>query len=299
MPRRHRQFGSARDATEHRHADELAGLPEHLFVAGGADPVEESRHRCEFWCRTSKTRAAGPQCSYCVPLASTTTGRGRSAATRRGPSTRPLAPPSPGRCVRRTAHDPLDHRDVGARAAVPITGARCVVRTPARGRGCGRSSGCQRVIAGIDEVGPDLERRNPMPGASECAHQSRCDRGLSAARRGCGHYHRGRRGHHSITRGAPASGNCGWCSTFVNFGNDDEWASLWHGAIPSRSGCRAGGSVARNPSRRNARKACQRPGAAGKDTDSGCTADLMSSSSTVLSGASRDPASSGCAWVNI
>ena len=78
------------------------------------------------------------------------------------------------------AHHALDHGDVGVPGAVPVQ--RADQSSPTRPvQVTARDARGQGVIAGVDEVGADLERRHPVTGLPQRADQTRCDRGLSAA----------------------------------------------------------------------------------------------------------------------
>src|SRR5262249_48333912 len=55
----------------------------------------------------------------------------------------------------------------------------------------------QSVVAGVDEVRTYLERRDRVACLPQRPHQTRCDRSLSATRRGCGDDDRGDT-HHSM-----------------------------------------------------------------------------------------------------
>ena len=81
-----------------------------------------------------------------------------------------------------------------ARAAVPVQRTDQPLRRPEPDRGCGPGRrGGQRVVAGVDEVWADLERRDRMARSTQGTHQTRCHRGLSTARRGRGDHDGGRR----------------------------------------------------------------------------------------------------------
>jgi hypothetical protein len=80
-------------------------------------------------------------------------------------------------------HHTLDDRDVGTVAAVPVQRADELFGHQHRVQVATRPLRRQRVIAGIDEVGADLERRNSVARPPERAHQTRCHSGLPAAGR--------------------------------------------------------------------------------------------------------------------
>ncbi|MPN04651.1 hypothetical protein SDC9_151896 [bioreactor metagenome] len=108
-------------------------------------------------------------------------------------------------------HDPLDHRDIGTRGAVREQ--RCDASGAAQPGievAAGQSGG-QRVIAGIDVVGADLERRHPQPAGAQCGHQPDADGGLARARVGCGQQQARIGGHHHSIPAwpfSPASKGC-------------------------------------------------------------------------------------------
>ena len=152
---------------EHRHARVLARLAQHLLVARRADPVEDHpgdpdressnvekpvQQRGELWLWPRRRRPGSPA---------------RRAARRRARSTRP-----PGRhgvvdAAVEQAHHALDDGDVRADAARAGTAAPISSSpTSTRVQVAAGPPGGQRVIAGVDVVGADLERRDPVPGAA-------------------------------------------------------------------------------------------------------------------------------------
>ena len=133
--------------------------------------------------RRSKTRAAQRRCSG--------SGRGRR---RPGPPGRP-AVRRPGRWTRAAGVIACSSMRPSNRPITPSTTAMSAPAVPCRYSGPISSSatstgsrlrpgpaGGQRVVAGVDEVGADLERRHPVPGRPQGAHQTGRDGGLAAAR---------------------------------------------------------------------------------------------------------------------
>ena len=94
-------------------------------------------------------------------------------------------------------HHAFDHRDLRAVGAVGVQRPNQPLPHQDRVEVASGPAGRQRVVAGVDEVRAHLERRDRMPGLSQRTDQTRCDRGLSAARRGCGDDD-GRDAHHSM-----------------------------------------------------------------------------------------------------
>jgi hypothetical protein len=94
------------------------------------------------------------------------------------------------------AHHPFDHGDVGTVAAVPVQRTDQLLGNQHRVQVASGPAGRQAVIAGVDEVGSDLERRDPATRGAQRTDQTRCYGGLSAARGGCGDDD-GRDAHHA------------------------------------------------------------------------------------------------------
>ncbi len=83
-------------------------------------------------------------------------------------------------------HHAFDHGDVAAVAAVPVQRSDQFVADQHRVEVAAGPARRQRVIARVDVVGADLERRDPMSRLPQRTDQTRCHRGLSAARGGRG-----------------------------------------------------------------------------------------------------------------
>ena len=193
------------------------------------------------------------------------TSRSRAAARRRCGSGRGRRPPGPparpaarrrARWIPRRArrpcvidpaveqpHDALDDGDVGARAAVPVQRTDQLLADQHRVEVAAGPARGQRVVAGIDEVRADLERRDPVSGPPQRAHQTRCHRGLSAARRRRGDDHGGR-AHAALPRALQARGI----------------ATLADSAVPvACSLCRRGANVVQSVSRADTHARGRRP----------------------------------------
>ena len=63
-------------------------------------------------------------------------------------------------------HHTLDHGDIGISRTMPVERADQILTHQDRVEVAARPTGRQSVVARIDEVGSDLERRNPMPRAA-------------------------------------------------------------------------------------------------------------------------------------
>lgn len=84
------------------------------------------------------------------------------------------------------AHHAFDHGDVATVAAMQEERADEVLPHQHGVQIAARPPGGQRMIAGIDEVGAHLERRDAVPGPPQRPHQAGGDGGLAATRRGRG-----------------------------------------------------------------------------------------------------------------
>ena len=206
----------ARNGAQHRHAGLLACLPQHVLMPGRPDSVED--HTGDPGCGVERGKPV-QQCGDAVALAACIdhqdhrgaeqTGDVRGGARRRrgrGGSDAPVE----------QAHHSFDHGDVRAAGAVGVQRANELLPHQYRVEVAAGPPRGQRVVAGVDEVRAHLERRDRMAGLPQGTDQTRCDRGLSAARRGAGaagttHVHGTASGHHAregrITTRCP-SGPC-------------------------------------------------------------------------------------------
>ncbi len=105
------------------------------------------------------------------------------------------------------AHDALDDSDVGTGAAMPVQRADQLLADEHWVEVAARPPGGQGVIARVDEIGTDLERRHRVAGLAQRTHQTRCHRGLPAARCRRGDHHR-RSGHLSTASARKITTRC-------------------------------------------------------------------------------------------
>ena len=79
------------------------------------------------------------------------------------------------------AHHPLHHGDVGTGGSVSVQRSDKFLADHHRVQIAPRPAGSQGVVAGVDEVRADLERRDPIAGPAQRPHETRCNGGLSTA----------------------------------------------------------------------------------------------------------------------
>ena len=159
-----------------------AGLAQHLLVTGGADAVEN--HPGDPDCRIERRKPV-QQRGDALALAARVDDQDHRRAEESGDVSGRAA------CVFvdapvEQAHHALHHGDVGAGAPVPVQRADQVLADQDGVEVAAGPAGGQRVVAGVDVVGTDLERRDGVAGAPQRTDQTRCDGGLSAARCGRG-----------------------------------------------------------------------------------------------------------------
>ena len=191
VPRRHGQLRAPWQRAEHRQPDLVARAAQHGLVPVAADPVEHYPDDPD-----GRVERAEPvqQCRHTARLPAAVDHQ------------YDLRPEQPGHVCRRAVpvgeapveepHHAFDDRHLGPGRAVPEQWRDPVLADQHRVQVPARPPGGQGVVAGVDVVGADLERRHGGTAPAQRGRQPGRDRRLPAPRRRCRDDQRPRRHAH-------------------------------------------------------------------------------------------------------